>query len=711
VPRSPACRILLLVLLAAEPPLQAWAAGEAGPAAALDQALGRAEAFLREGELQSAESQYRAALQEGWMLWAGLEAGEGRLREAADAFRRAADSAAEARRPLQSLALVQMQRGEAAEAVAILTRLATRTPKDLPTRRLLAQALVAAGQPAEAVQELEEAHALAPADLELTFTLASGYLRVQKRGEAARLFARVLKGRPIPQTHVLIGRTYRDLGMYDEARRELEAALRQDPKVRRARYYLGMIGVVEEGTTRLDEAIRLFGEERALSPADPVVNLRLGMALVEAQRNADALPHLELAARAEPPSPDAFHYLGRCQLGLERPEDAAASLRRALELSAGPVVDEVRLGGIHYLLGLALRKQGRADEAAAHFAEAEKNSARRTLGSREYLARYLADLPDTGGVAAALPAVMDASPLAGIPAASRAALRAQVRAALARSYLNLGILHAQAERFARAADELERAAQVDPEFPQVQYSLGVAQFNARRFARAQGPLARALAASPQDPSIRRMLALAWLNTDAYDKAAELLEADPERASDPSLEYAYGLALVRSGRAADAEAVFSRLLARHGDTPELRVVLGQAHAQQEDYTSAIEALQGAIRRKADVAEAHSTLGFIYLRQGKLAEAEGELRTELAGHPDDVRARHQLAAVLDLAGRPDVALTHLRAVLKVRPEYADARYLLGKILLAQGSAQEAAEHLEAALRLAPRDANVPDQLGPA
>jgi tetratricopeptide (TPR) repeat protein len=645
------------------------------------------------------------------MLMGGLEAGDGRLAEAREGFRRAASSTVETRRPLQSLALVHLQMGEAAEAVAILTRLAARAPRDVHTRRLLAQALVAGGQPAEAVQELEEARGLDPGDLELTFTLASGYLRVQKVEEAARLFAEVFRGRPIPQTRVLIGRTYRDLGMYDRAREELRAALKLDPRVRRAHYYLGMIGVVEEGTTKLEEAIREFGEELKLAPSDPVTNLRLGMALVEAQRNGEALPHLELAARSDPPSPDAFHYLGRCQLGLERPVEAAAALRRALELSKGPAADEVRLGGIHYLLGLALRKQGAAEEAAVHFTEAERNSAARAMDSREYLARYLADLPNTEGVVAALPSVMETSPLAGLTPAQRSDLRGRVRAALARAYRNLGVMHAQAERFSRAADEFQRAADVDPDFPQVQYSLGVAQFNARRFDQATGPLARVLAATPDDAGVRRMLALAWLNTQAYEKAAELLGPDPERASDPSLEYAYGLALVRSGHAAEAEAVFARLLARHGDSPELSVVLGQAHAQQDDYESAIQALQRAIREKPDVAEGHSTLGFIYLRQGRLPEAEEALRTELRAHPEDLRARHHLAAVLDLAGRPEEAVPLLRAVLKASPEFADARYLLGKILLAQGAAMEAVEHLEAALKAAPEDANIHYQLGQA
>ena len=60
-------------------------------------------------------------------------------------------------------------------------------------------------------------------------------------------------------------------------------------------------------------------------------------------------------------------------------------------------------------------------------------------------------------------------------------------AALARAYLNLGVMQAQAERFARAAEMFEKAAAVDPDFPQVQSSLGVAYFNARQFDEGHRP--------------------------------------------------------------------------------------------------------------------------------------------------------------------------------------------------------------------------------
>jgi tetratricopeptide (TPR) repeat protein len=678
------------------------------PVSAVEARSAEAEAALSDGEVQLADSRYRDALMQGWLLLGALDASENRLLQARDAFRRASASAVDAEAAQRSLAMALLQTGEPAEALPLLSRLALASPADATLRRLLAQALVASGQPEQAVQELEEARGVLPNDLELAFALASGYLRLKKIDAAERLFARLVASRPLAQTYVLIGRTYRDFGEYQRARAALRTALKLDPRARRAHYYLGTIAIMEEGYVRVDEAAAEFRAELALAPEDPITHLRLGIVLEEAKQHAEALPSLELAARDGTAGVEAFEYLGRCQLALGRPADAVTTLQRALDAAAGTSLDASRIGRIHYQMATALRSLGRAEEAATHFATAERSSELRTDTTRERLARYLADAPEPQ---AATPAAK--SPLApGLGSAERAAIRKRLTSALARAYLNLGIVHARANRFARAAGFFEGAAAADPDFPQVQYSLGVAYFNAQQFDKATAPLERAAAADgPTKTEARRMLALSWLNLGAYDKAANLLEQDPLRAGDASLQYAYALALVRNGRAEQAQQIFSELLSTHPDSPELIVLLGQAHAQQGDYGSAIEALQRALALKPGVRDANAALGFIYFKQGRLDEAVAALRAELRAYPDEVSAMQTLATVLELKGEANEAQLLLRSALKVRPEFADARYLLGKILLAQGSTAEAVEHLEAAARLAPEDANVHFQLAQA
>ncbi len=406
-------------------------------------------------------------LLDAWMLTGELHVAAGRLEKAREAFQRATASAVDATAAFQALAVVNLQLGASAEAVALLTKLSGRDPRDQRTRRLLAQALIANGEPEEAVQSLEEAHAAAPDDPELTFLLASGYLRLKRIPAAEKLFARVLAARPIPETYVLVGRTYRDALLYDRARANLVKALAMNPRTRRAHYYLGTLAAMAEGVIQLDDAVREFRAELKLAPDDPLANLRLGMALVGQRQYAEALKPLETASRSPSATSDTFHYLGRCQLALERPAEAVKSFRRALELSSSIGADDPRLRHIHYQLGVALRGSGAAAEAAAQFAEAERVAAKRADTDREKLEQFLADVPAAPREEAAtvLPAQ---SAFSGLPASERERLERRAATALARAYMNLGVMQAQAQRFGRASEFFAHAADADPEFPQVQ---------------------------------------------------------------------------------------------------------------------------------------------------------------------------------------------------------------------------------------------------
>ena len=474
----------LLLVAAPVLPAQAPAAPPRpapSPAAPLDALMAAAEASLRDGELQLAESRYRAALTEGFLeVGAALQA-KGRSDEALAAFQHAAASSEETTRPAHSIALLQLGRRDAEAAIGTLTRELARHPNDRDGRLMLAQALVAAGRPAEAVQELEEGHGADPDDAEMLFALAGGYLRVQKPEAAEKLFARLLTLRPIPQTKVLIGRTYRDFGDFDRARPPLEQALAADPRVRHAHYYLGMIDVTDRGTAGLDSAIAHFRKELALSPDEPLINLRLGMALVEARQPAEALPLLRSAAGRPHPDPDALLYLGRCQMALGNAPEAAETLQKAVSAMALPPVDASRLGGAHYQLATALRRLGRGTEAAPHFAAAESTSAERASSSRDDLARYMSDAPTEQVAETAIASLLGNAADRDGNDAALGATEAHARDAVARALFNLGVVHAQAGRFDRAASLLSLGAEVAPAFPQMQRALGVSLFNAGRF--------------------------------------------------------------------------------------------------------------------------------------------------------------------------------------------------------------------------------------
>ncbi len=131
-------------------PTRAQAQAEPNPLAELARVVASAEGNLREGERQQAESLYRSALFDAWMMLGQLHMAAAKMAEARDAFERASRAIVDADAALQALAVVDLQTGRAADAVDVLTRVAGRHEKDVALQRLLAQALMANGQLQEA---------------------------------------------------------------------------------------------------------------------------------------------------------------------------------------------------------------------------------------------------------------------------------------------------------------------------------------------------------------------------------------------------------------------------------------------------------------------------------------------------------------------------------------------------------------------------------
>jgi len=682
------------------------------------QAIVDAEEALNSREPQLAESRYRTALQEGWLLLGALDVADDDLEAAKRSYETALVSAVESYRAKMSLATIAIKTGNPTEAITPLRLMVSMNTMDFQARQLLVQALAANGQVAESIQEMEELKVLFPDDLENYYQLGTAYLRQQNIEKVESLFAELVARKPIPQTYVLIGRTYRDFDYYSQAREALELALEMDPQVRRAHFYLATVAVFEDEQSGLAKAVDRLQAELKLTPEDPMSNLYLGMALVESRRDQEAIPSLEIARHNPATELDALEFLGRAYLRLGRAEEAVILLTRTLELAElepGGTAEEMpmdprlsQISRVHYQLGLAHRRTGDAEAAARHFEDAEKYKARQTEDSRERLETFMQAEPGEQSQMS-LSSPLELPELAGLNGEERRRLREELEMRLAQVYLNLGVLQAQAQHLERAGDLFFEAAKLNPDAAQVQYSLGVARFNSEQYDLATEPLARALELDPGNDQLKRMLALAWFNTDHYSEAVTLFKDDPQRKFDRSLQYAYGLALVRSGRAVEAQRIFSDLLTKYPDWGALHVVLGQAMAQGDEYPKAIESLEKAIQLQPDVAEAHLTLGEIYMRQGELEAAEKELRAELESYPADLRAQHLLAMVLDLAGNPQEAIQILRLLLEETPHSANARYLLGKILLAQGHAEQAQIQLESATQLAPEDPEAHYQLG--
>jgi tetratricopeptide (TPR) repeat protein len=670
------------------------------PAAALDQMLSAAESRLAAGEIDAAERQYRVVLFEGWLLMARLERLAGDVPEARKSLAKASRVIPQDAGAAVALASAQLEFGEAAQAVATLNEHGNKDATDVGTVRLFVRALAMAGQEEQAVQKLDQAVGAVSGDPEVAFVLATDYLWLRRVEVADRLLAQVVAYRPVAETHVLVARAYRDMGEYDRARQQLQQALKKDPSVRRAHYYLGTLALGDPAAEgdRVQKAIAEFREELRIANEDPLVLDQLGMALIEAGRPEEAVSALERAVRLEPRA-TYFDHLGRAQIAAGRPAAAVESLRRALDVAGAYGETHSELETVHYRLGTALRTlgAGHEQEASEHFAEARRLAAHWTDNTQQLTALETGPVGRSREAASLTPSV-ETPPVGYRSLAQRRTLEAHVRSALARSYLNLGVIRTRLQQFAQAAELFEAAASVDPQLPGVQYALGVSRFNAGGFAGAAAPLAQAVAQDAGNRVARRLLAMVSINGELYAEAIDLLQNDPDLKADPAIEMALGIALAHGDRSAEAEAIFVRLLREHDPSPPLFVGLGWALAYQGRFEPATAAVSKAMALNSSAPEGRSVLGFIQLRTGRLVEAEESLRADLVAHPEQVVSQRLLAAVLLARGRGDEAIPLLRAIVEAWPDAPDARLRLSEAYTKLGKTELAKEQMEAYRRLA-------------
>lgn len=119
----------------------------------------------------------------------------------------------------------------------------------------------------------------------------------------------------------------------------------------------------------------------------------------------------------------------------------------------------------------------------------------------------------------------------------------------------------------RALEELCAARELDPEDPQIAYELGVAHALAKEYDRAADALADAVRLSPDDGWPRVVFGLVLLEDERLDEAAgELMSGARLRKDDLYAQLAAALAAAATGRDDDAYEMLerSRLRAGEGD---------------------------------------------------------------------------------------------------------------------------------------------------
>jgi tetratricopeptide (TPR) repeat protein len=178
---------------------------------------------------------------------------------------------------------------------------------------------------------------------------------------------------------------------------------------------------------------------------------------------------------------------------------------------------------------------------------------------------------------------------------------------------------------------------------------------------------------------------------AYNKAAELIPADPE----PHLSA--GLLDERQKDFPAAEAEYKKALAFDPHSTEAAIGLTNFYMKSSRLADAEPLLRRLAADRPDDAGLHIQLGRVLAAEGKKDDAIVEFQTALKLSSKDPAAQRDLADLYADAGKNDLAEAAYRLLVAAQPNDPELHRALGKALLLQKKFPEAQQELLAAVRL--------------
>jgi tetratricopeptide (TPR) repeat protein len=239
--------------------------------------------------------------------------------------------------------------------------------------------------------------------------------------------------------------------------------------------------------------------------------------------------------------------------------------------------------------------------------------------------------------------------------------------------MNEGVQLAGQRRYDDAAQQLERAASIDPTNDQALWNLALVQMEMQQLPRARNSLEGAISRNPTSAGYQEKLGTVLMLLEEWEPA----------------EAAFRRAIELDGQLFKAHYKLGRVLERRGNPQEAL----------REYTLAIQSGPRFIDGYRSLGRLYADLG--YLDQSARVLQSG-LEVVIQGTEDEAQLHHLLGTVHQERRDYDGAIQQFRAALDIVPSMRDSQFALGWTYALQNNRDEARRHLKQYIDSAGADA---------
>jgi predicted O-linked N-acetylglucosamine transferase (SPINDLY family) len=318
----------------------------------------------REGRLADAAGAYRAILTatprhfDALHLLGVVCTQQGRFEEAATLIGKALKLNPKSFDAHYNLGIALGALGRHRDATSAYRRALAINPKHALALNNLGVSLHAAGKVNDAVDAFRRALAAAPDYAEAHYNLARALAELGQHEDAIAGYSRAAAIKPdYTAAYINRGAALEALNRYQEAEESLQQALVIEPKSIEAHNNLG---VVLRALKRYDDAIACLQQAVTIDPTFAEAWNNLGNALKDAHRHAEAVDHYRQAIAIKPDYAVAWSNLGNALGLLNRHDEAIVCYRKALEINPDfPEAHSFLIFTLDFLSGSGFEEQQR----------------------------------------------------------------------------------------------------------------------------------------------------------------------------------------------------------------------------------------------------------------------------------------------------------------------------------------------------------------